>query len=284
MTTNEYQQREPTIEVSGRTLLELAEQVDRSYWRSGVSTSAQNSAVAYSLVTPVLDEADVPIPLRQVFFAPVGEHLHDLFSNGHGKVTEDDMDRLIAKCRRSLPTKDKARAAIEDRGVLNIAGKGFWAQGVLHYLGEPQFAVNREPDIVDSLRYLLDRTSHEDVPVHERTRMLTYTIARWAHQDRHWRAARELSLPVVTPGSTYFGRNDIVLFRKGLPAIVIEIDSQPNERSKPKLEFAYRAGALAVWVRWNLGEAERPPRGVAVIDLTDKLPDDARVVVESMSR
>lgn len=269
-TTEQKALREPQVEADRyESPLAMAEMVERSYWRSGVSMSAQTNAIVNSIMTPILDLADVPVPLRMAFFSPVEEHLEKLFGKGTGKVLESDINHLVTKCRNSLPTVEKARAAYEDQGVLKIASKGFWAQGYLHHLGEPQFIAHKEPDIILSLTHLLNNTSHRDTPVHVRTKMLTHTITEWA-KERHFRYARELSMPVVTPGSTYFGRNDVVLFRKSNPPIVIEIDSQPNDRSQPKLEFAYKAGALPVWVRWNLGEAETPPRGVTVIDLCDK--------------
>lgn len=262
--------QEPVVQADQyESPLIVAEMVERSYWHSGVSMFAQTNAIVNAIMTPILDVANVPIPLRQAFYGPVEEHLVELFSRGTGKVTDRDIDHLISKCRNSLPTIDKAQRAFEKSGILHIASKGFWAQGYLYHLGEPQFIARKEPDIIQSLTYLLDHTSHLDTAVRDRTRMLTHTITEWG-KSRHYRSARELSLPVVTPGSTYFGRNDVVLFRKSNPPIVIEIDSQPNGRSQPKLEFAYKAGALPVWVRWNLGEAESPPRGVAVIDLCDR--------------
>lgn len=246
--------------------LVVAQRVERSYWGSGVSMSVQATAVAAALVIPMLELADVPTPLHAAFRDRMHHRLKDLFGSGYGVVTDEDINMLAAKCRRALPTAEQARAAHEGDGLLTIGSKAFWAQGYLHHLGHPQFLAKAEPDLVAEVEQMLVRAAYLGAPVAKRTEVLTKTLAAWS-RERGFRPAREVSVPVLTPGSTYYGRNDIILFRKQAPAIVIEIDSTPNGRSAPKLEFAFRAGAVPLWVRFHQGEAQVPPRGVSLIDL-----------------
>ncbi|MFC7614275.1 hypothetical protein ACFQV2_12805 [Actinokineospora soli] len=65
------------------------------------------------------------------------------------------------------------------------------------------------------------------------------------------------------------GRVDVVLTRLGSPDLVVEIDSAHKPRSMEKLQFAYAAGATAVWVRWREGTVRKIP-GVHVIDLVNQ--------------
>lgn len=252
----------------GEPILDVAERVDRMYWYSGASVASQARGVANAVAPLVLEASAVDRGFHMAIRGPLTDWLAEKFSHGVGKVTQHDIDVAIVKCNNTIPSVEDVRKAAETDGVIRVGSKHYWAQGLLQYMGERQFIALKNPEIVEALTYMLDRTTHLDKRVSDRTKQITDTLASWAAR-RGYRPARELSVPVITPGSTYFGRHDLVVFRSPAPSIVIEIDSQPNDRSVPKLDFAYRSGAIPVWVRWNKGDAEDPNRGVTVIDFCD---------------
>ena len=251
-------------------ILSVADRMERLYWRSSVSVEYQTYAVVGAIAPLILEQSDVPEPFHLSLYGPLRNHLYEVFSGGTANVTEDDITAAINKCNKSMPTLSRIESAMHDTGLLRIGSKHFWAQGLWHYYGQPVPRARSDKQIIESLTQLLARAARASAPGHERTLLLTDTIARWS-RGRGYRPARELSLPVITPGSTYFGRSDLVTFRHANnPPLVIEIDSQPNERSAPKLVFARDAGALPVWVRWHIGDADTSQRGVTVIDFCDQ--------------
>lgn len=252
----------------GEPITQIGRALERVYWKSFQSSDAQTRSVAYAISSLVLEQSGVDTGFHQALRDPLVDHLTGLYARGAAQVTDHDIDVAIAKCNNSIPTLDRTLEAVDRDGIIRVGTKNFWAEGLARYLGHNPYLANREDDILESLEFLLDRSTHLDEPVHVRTKRITDTIASWSRR-RGLRPARELSVPVVTPGSTYFGRADLIVFRKPNPSIVVEIDSQPNERSEPKLQFARRSGALAIWVRWNRGDAEPSRGGVKVLDFCD---------------
>lgn len=264
---------DPIYLAGGESILEVAARVDRSYWYSGASVASQAKGVANAVAPLVLEASNVDKGFHMAIREPLAEWLAEKFSHGIAKVTQADIDLAVAKCNATIPPIEKVRDAAETEGVIRVGSKHYWAQGLLAYMGERQYLAAKNREITEALTYMLDRTTHLDKRVADRTKQITDTVASWAAR-RGYRPARELSVPVITPGSTYFGRHDLVIFRKPNPTIVIEIDSRPNERSVPKLDFAHRSGAIPMWIRWNKGDAEDPNTGVTVIDFCD-VPADA---------
>lgn len=102
----------------------------------------------------------------------------------------------------------------------------------------------------------------------EVTERLTMKLKRWARSNG-WRGWRELRCPLAGDADARsVGRFDLVIFRPGLPEIVVEIDSANVDRSIAKLERARDLGAVPVWIRWSRGGVQHLD-GVTVIDLTD---------------
>lgn len=254
---------------SNESILDIAARIERLYWRSTVTVKYQTMAVANAVTPLVLKSSGVDEPFHLALYRPLNDHLLDVFANGVDKVAESEIEYAMYRCRRSMPNLEQIENAMHTSGVIRIGTKHFWAQGLWAYYRQPITRAIPDREIVATLTQLLDRTAHLDLPVGKRTTLLTNTVTSWA-RGRRLHPARELSIPVVTPGSTYFGRIDIAVFRRGdNPPLVVEIDSQPNERSIPKLTFARDAGALPIWVRWNSGDIDDTHRGVSVIDFCD---------------
>lgn len=162
-----------------------------------------------------------------------------------------------------------------DRPVL-ILGQAFWGRALS---GQPQPPARAELDTLASLELAAAKALKEPPPfgleedrVPDITWWMTAAIREWAH-ELGWSPYREVRLPLAGD-ERESGRLDLMVYRRGLPELVIELDSKNDPRSVGKLECARDLGALTVWIRWNTGGI-REISGVHVLDLTKSVRADA---------
>lgn len=203
-----------------------------------------------------------------------------------------------------LPSARELAEALEARGPVIVGGKAHWARGWQHWLTENDRAqdagttsgsggmrdVEDDPaapplsETEGALLSELEAVLRAEVAqaqeqfagqarVAEITRWLTEVVAGWAYgqsaeRATRWNVFRELSLPLAPAGSERFGRLDITVLPHQGRDLVIELDSAHKPASLEKLQFAGRAGAVPVWVRWKGGRVEHPD-GVTVLDLVE---------------
>lgn len=185
-------------------------------------------------------------------------------------------DPISPKLLQTLHELEQLLRAPDDRadGPVMILGEAFWGRALN---GEAQPPAAVEVETIASLELAALETL-ESPPlrdgaqrVPDQTWWLTFALREWSHQQG-WRPYRELRLPLDDERES--GRLDLVVFRPGLPELVVEIDSKNEPRSVAKLERARDLGALPVWIRWNAGGTREIP-GVHVLDLTRSAQADA---------
>lgn len=166
-----------------------------------------------------------------------------------------------------LPSLEECRGKVAVK--LSSVNKMAWAPGMVKHLGgSPSESAG------DALwaKNLKDHLMKSVSPEKASTVGLTCAIEEWARsQDAGeslgaWRTFRELTIPWAPDDETIWGRVDLVVSPVSGLDLVIEIDQTNKEISLKKLEFAWHAGGVPVWVRWGKGAITLPP-WLTVIDL-----------------
>ncbi|GAA4410195.1 hypothetical protein GCM10023148_01320 [Actinokineospora soli] len=262
-----------------------AKERERARW-------ARRRARARTDFNPTLAECDelarsiapthLPPVLTTEWCRAVVPRLYEALLNerGYGKyntlgAVEDTLRRLKEE-GDLLPAIEQLRAAHAAGEPIEFMRRRFWTQGVLHVLG---LADEQPPDNQSALslhRWLRRELGQVLIPTSrystsDVTSILTGLVLRWGLHDKTgpWRGFLELVPPFIPTNGYMSGRVDVVLTRLGSPDLVVEIDSAHKPRSMEKLQFAYAAGATAVWVRWREGTVRKIP-GVHVIDLVNQ--------------
>jgi hypothetical protein len=190
-----------------------------------------------------------------------------------------DTDPVSPKLLQTLYELDQLLEGAPDdpgeRPVL-ILGEAFWGRALSE---QPQPPARAELDTLASLERAAATTLEQPPPfgveedrVAALTWWMTAAIREWAH-ELGWSPYREVRLPLAGD-ERESGRLDLIIYRRGLPELVIELDSQNDRRSIAKLECARDLGALTVWIRWHAGGVRGIP-GVHVLDLTGAVRADA---------
>jgi hypothetical protein len=150
---------------------------------------------------------------------------------------------------------------------LQLLRQMFWAPAVS---GGASAAASPESHTIEQLEEFAAATlakTPREWDTTEVTDRLTMKLKQWARSNG-WRGWRELRCPLPDDvDARAVGRFDLVIFRPGLPELVVEIDSANVDRSIAKLERARDLGAVPVWIRWSRGCVQHLD-GVMVIDLT----------------
>ena len=240
-------------------IYDVAQEIEEAYWRAGYSPDVRIQGVAAAVTPLVLEKSNVHPGFYQSLRKPLQEWLTRQYVHGTQHVTEQVLALAVNKCDNSIPNRDQVRDAMRTTGVIRVGSRNFWAQGVLYFLGgETPLPPPANKALTDSFAVMLQKATHLNAPVHVRTKVITETFVLWA-KDHQFKPARELSIPVITPGSKGFGRNDLVIFRDNDTPLVVEIDSEPNHRTEPKLDFAKQAGGSPIWVRWHKEHPDSRP-------------------------
>ncbi|MFD6911756.1 zinc-ribbon domain-containing protein [Streptomyces virginiae] len=192
-----------------------------------------------------------------------------------GRVVE----RVTAAAERAVPSLEACAEAILRDGVLSIFGRAYWAEGWWHALGgepAPLQPASELEEFTEAVRDVLAAWAEQwpaDHPVPVTTAAVTRSLTaelrgylqELAEEDGG-RVYAELQVPLIPDGAGRYGRMDLLGWSpKGIPAVVVEIDSRPNPSSAQKLTFARDRGAVPVWVRFGAGPVEELD-GVAVVD------------------
>lgn len=232
-------------------ICDVAREMEEMYWRAGYSPEVRIQGIAAAVAPLVLEISHVHPGFYQSLRKPLQDWLVHQYGQGSQRVTEQILSLAVSKCDNSIPGRDQVREAMRSTGVVRVGSKNFWAQGVLYFLGgETPILSTMDEGLTDSFTIMLQRATHMDAPVHVRTKTITNTLILWA-KDHNFKPTKELSIPVITPGSKGFGRNDVTIFRHNHAPLIVEIDSEPNHRTEPKLDFAKQAGGSPVWIRWH---------------------------------
>ena len=170
-------------------------------------------------------------------------------------ATLHELDQLL---QGAPPTRDD--------GPVMILGEAFWGRALT---GDAQPLARVELDTLASLDLAAAKALEDPLnrkrTTADQTWWLTEALRDWAHR-LGWSPFREIRLPLARD-ERESGRLDLIVYRRGLPELVIELDSKNDPRSVAKLERSRDLGALAVWIRWHVGGTRRI-RGVHVLDLT----------------
>lgn len=247
---------------------------------------------AREMIDDIEVEQAAPAPLVAEWRWWAAKHLQGALAAEQVMDKTGRVDQVLGlvrdRAQHLLPTKAEAGRAAATDGVINVVGRGHWAQGWLHHLTtrSPDPAPAEEADqAAERLRAWLTDWARAAVADHEvedgafstarLTTALTRRISAWAEdfypaelgRARVW---RELGLPVLPPSAQRYGRLDVVLWHPVFVTVVVEIDSAPNRSSAAKLAFARNVSALPLWVRFGQGSVEGP-EGVPVVDLRQEL-------------
>jgi hypothetical protein len=217
-----------------------------------------------------------PGAVRDVAYAIVSEKHY-----GTNGAIAQALNVMGSRAGNAVPTLERIAKAEQRHEPVKVGDRGHWPAGWLHWHAPGEHRVADEPHTIAAVHAVLEhafttidaicvhRDDTEAVPTPQRTALLTTSLREWS-QHLGWRPYAELGVPVMTTTrSTLFGRLDLVIFRAGLPDLVIELDATNNPDTVPKLDYARDAGALVIWVRWGAGHLVALD-GVVVLDFVSR--------------